>query len=52
MGPDEFELGENKMSLDPSPAGKLTGKAEDDDVKVVTPRGNKKFFTSAIYYKK
>ncbi|MGS2721088.1 transcription elongation factor GreB [Paraglaciecola aestuariivivens] len=52
VGPDEFELRENKISIDSPLARALIGKAVDDQVKVATPSGNKNYFISAIYYKK
>lgn len=52
VGPDEFELRENKISIDSPLARALIGKAVDDEVKVVTPSGNKNYFISAIYYNK
>jgi transcription elongation factor GreB len=52
VGPDEFELRENKISIDSPLARALIGKAIDHEVKVATPSGNKNYFISAIYYKK
>lgn len=52
VGPDEFNLRENKISVDSPMARALIGKQIDDDVTVVTPNGNKHYFISHIYYKK
>lgn len=51
VGPDEFELRENRISIDSPMARALLGKAVDDEVKVVTPKGDKYFFISQICYK-
>ena len=52
VGPDEFELRENKISIDSPMARALIGKQVDDEVIVKTPSGIKNYFISAIYYKK
>ena len=51
VGPDEFELRENRISIDSPMARALIGKQVDDEVKVVTPTGDKYYFVSSIYYK-
>ncbi|NCP65125.1 MAG: transcription elongation factor GreB [Paraglaciecola sp.] len=52
VGPDEFELRENKISIDSPLARALLGKQVDDEIRVKTPSGIKNYFISAIYYKK
>ena len=52
VGPDEFELRENKISIDSPMARALIGKQVDDEISVTTPSGIKSYFISAIYYKK
>lgn len=52
VGPDEFNVRENKISIDSPMARALIGKQIDDEVNVVTPNGNKHYFISRIYYKK
>ena len=52
VGPDEFELRENKISIDSPMARALIGKQVDDEISVTTPSGIKSYFVSAIYYKK
>ncbi|KXI30152.1 transcription elongation factor GreB [Paraglaciecola hydrolytica] len=52
VGPDEFELRENKISIDSPMARALIGKQVDDEISVSTPSGIKSYFISAIYYKK
>ncbi|MDN4502980.1 transcription elongation factor GreB [Alteromonadaceae bacterium BrNp21-10] len=52
VGPDEFEMRANKISVDSPMARALIGKKVDDDVKVTTPSGIKLYTVSAIYYKK
>jgi transcription elongation factor GreB len=52
VGPDEFNLRENKVSVDSPLARALIGKQIDDEVSVVTPNGHKEYFISQIYYKK
>jgi transcription elongation factor GreB len=52
VGPDEFELRKNKISIDSPLARALLGKQVDDEIRVQTPSGIKTYFISAIYYKK
>ncbi|WP_026376240.1 transcription elongation factor GreB [Aestuariibacter salexigens] len=52
VGPDEFDLKNNKLSIDSPMARALIGKQVDDEVTVHTPSGNKTYFISSIYYKK
>jgi transcription elongation factor GreB len=52
VGPDEFELRENKISIDSPLARALLGKQVDDEIRAQTPSGIKNYFVSAIYYKK
>jgi len=46
--PDEFELRENKISVDSPPVMAVIGKVIDDEAKAAIPRGNKNNFVSAI----
>lgn len=50
VGPDEFDLRENKLSMD-SPLGKqLLGKRLDDEFVFCSPSGEKEFVITAIEY--
>jgi transcription elongation factor GreB len=50
VGPDEFDMAENYISMD-SPLGRsLLGKRLDDDVSVALPGGATTFTVAAIHY--
>ncbi|MBV2130891.1 transcription elongation factor GreB [Rheinheimera sp. SM2107] len=50
VGPDEFDLRLNKLSIDSPLARALLGKAPDDEVKVITPAGERWYLICAISY--
>ncbi len=50
VGPDEFDLRLNKLSIDSPLARALLGKMRDDEVKVVTPTGEHWYTIAAISY--
>ncbi len=50
VGPDEFNLKENKLSMDSPLAQAMLKKSLDDEVTVKTPTGEKIFYISAIHY--
>lgn len=50
VGPDEFNLRENKLSMDSPLAQAMLKKSLDDEVMVKTPEGEKVFYISAISY--
>jgi len=50
VGPDEFNLRENKLSMDSPLARALLKKSLDDEVEVETPTGKRSFYISAIRY--
>ncbi|MCY7295629.1 transcription elongation factor GreB [Alteromonas sp. a30] len=50
VGPDEFNIRENKLSIDSPMARSLLGKAVDDEVKVITPSGERYFMICDIRY--
>lgn len=50
VGPDEFDLRLNKLSIDSPLARALLAKALDDEVKVVTPNGERWYTITAIRY--
>jgi transcription elongation factor GreB len=50
VGPDEFDLKQNKISMD-SPLGRaLLGKYLDDEVVIQTPNGTQAYFITDIRY--
>jgi transcription elongation factor GreB len=49
-GPDEFKLRQNKFCIDSPLSIALNRKRVSDEMKVVTPSGNKNYFISSIYY--
>lgn len=51
VGPDEFSVRENKISVDSPMARGLLGKSVDDEVKVNTPAGERWFVICDIRYK-
>nr|WP_213995635.1 transcription elongation factor GreB [Arsukibacterium sp.] len=50
VGPDEFDLRLNKLSIDSPLARAILGKSLDDEVKVVTPAGEQWYLITAISY--
>ena len=50
VGPDEFDLKHNKLSMDSPMARSLLGKRLDDEVKVRTPAGEERLYITAIEY--
>ncbi len=52
VGPDEFDAGKSYISMD-APLGRaLLGKAIDDEVKVETPAGAKRYVIVSVRYEK
>jgi transcription elongation factor GreB len=50
VGPDEFDLGARKLSMDSPMARSLLGKRLDDEVSVRTPAGEKAYYITGISY--
>ncbi|MFT4919775.1 MAG: transcription elongation factor GreB [Zhongshania aliphaticivorans] len=50
VGPDEFDLSQNTLSMDSPLAKAMLGKSRDDEVKVVTPKGETLYYIIAIRY--
>jgi transcription elongation factor GreB len=50
VGPDEFNLRENKLSMDSPLAKAMLKKSLDDEVEVQTPNGVKTYYISGIRY--
>ena len=50
VGPDEFDLRLNKLSIDSPLARSLLGKMTDDEIKVTTPTGEHWYIITAISY--
>jgi transcription elongation factor GreB len=50
VGPDEFELRLNKLSIDSPLARALLGKSLDDEINVITPAGERWYLITAICY--
>ena len=50
VGPDEFDLGANKLSMDSPLARALIGKSLDDEVVVQSPSGEKTYLVVEISY--
>ena len=50
VGPDEFDLGKGKLSMDSPMARSLLGKAMDDEVVVNSPSGQKTYYITDISY--
>ena len=50
VGPDEFDLKQNKLSMDSPMARSLLGKRLDDEVTVKSPAGEQRFYITAISY--
>lgn len=50
VGPDEFDLNQNKLSMDSPLARALLGKQLDDEVEIETPEGPQMYFITNIRY--
>lgn len=50
VGPDEFDLNQQKLSMDSPLAKALLGKRLDDEVWLRSPEGDKSFFIVEIHY--
>lgn len=50
VGPDEFNVRQNKISIDSPMSRSLLGKVVDDEVKVVTPTGERFYLICDIRY--
>ncbi|MCW8196715.1 transcription elongation factor GreB [Proteobacteria bacterium 005FR1] len=50
VGPDEFDLKQNKLSMDSPLARAMIGKLLDDEVEIQTPSGTQTYFITAIRY--
>ncbi len=50
VGPDEFDLGQNKLSMDSPLAKALLGKKLGDDIVFNSPAGEREFYIAAISY--
>ncbi len=50
VGPDEFDLRVNKLSIDSPLASALLGKMADDEIQVSTPTGNHWYTITAVSY--
>lgn len=51
VGPDEFNLRENKLSMDSPLARALLGKLIDDEITISTPNGEEHYVIDSIEYK-
>jgi transcription elongation factor GreB len=50
VGPDEFNLRENKLSMDSPLAKAILKKSLEDEISVKTPEGEKLYYICAIHY--
>lgn len=50
VGPDEFDLKSDRLSMDSPMARALLGRRLDDEVTVATPAGEQHFYITAIDY--
>jgi transcription elongation factor GreB len=50
VGPDEFDLGAGKLSMDSPMARALMGKTLDDEVLVDSPSGKRTYYVTDIEY--
>jgi transcription elongation factor GreB len=50
VGPDEFDLGAGKLSMDSPMARALLGKALDDEILVASPSGEQTYYVTGIEY--
>lgn len=51
VGPDEFDLAAQKLSMDSPLARALLGKRLDDEVSVASPSGQQRYIIAAIEYR-
>lgn len=51
VGPDEFELSQNKLSMDSPLARALLGKRLDDEIEFETPNGVQNYIITTIDYR-
>lgn len=52
VGPDEFNVRQNKISIDSPLSRSLLGKVTDDEVKVITPTGERYYVICDIRYER
>ncbi|WP_019529484.1 transcription elongation factor GreB [Dasania marina] len=50
VGPDEFDLRQNKLSMDSPLARALLGKSLEDDIIFKTPEGDRELYIAAVSY--
>lgn len=50
VGPDEFDLRADKLSVDSPLARAMLGKRLDDEVMLASPEGSKRFYITEINY--
>lgn len=50
VGPDEFDLTQNKLSMDSPLARALLGKRLDDDIVFESPNGERELYIAAVSY--
>ena len=50
VGPDEFDLNTNKLSIDSPLARSLLGKCIDDEIQVQSPAGEQVYYVTGIRY--
>jgi transcription elongation factor GreB len=50
VGPDEFDLGSGKLSMDSPLARALLGKRLDDEIRVQSPSGQQLYYVTGIRY--
>ncbi len=50
VGPDEFDLRKNKLSMDSPLAKALLGKRIDDELTIKTPTGDQYYYIDKIEY--
>ncbi|MFV0275886.1 MAG: transcription elongation factor GreB [Parahaliea sp.] len=50
VGPDEFDLGAGKLSMDSPMARAMLGRRLDDEVTVSSPAGERQFWITAVSY--
>lgn len=50
VGPDEFDLKQNKLSMDSPLARSLLGKHLDDEISIDTPNGAQNYIITGIHY--
>jgi transcription elongation factor GreB len=50
VGPDEFDLSQNKLSMDSPLARALLGKRIDDDIVFDSPTGERELYIAAVSY--